>query len=490
MADEFRGDYTPTTDVFGRFIEGLKYGRELKKDAQAAADKALTEKYAADERAAKQRMQDITISQMSGGMIPSGAAYDQALREVDTFAAQQPTKSLADFGGVPAMPLAPAAQTQAQQAFGMPGAQVNYAPGTDKLSIKYVPVRTVPFGPNIMSGAGVQSPEEQAKLFSNVSGESIPLIDKYQKGLKNISQAMTFVPSGNTPTGQPIFANYKDMKLGTAPKEDSGTKYGWGYGQSLPPEEVKKIVLGIHQGTADFNKVSQRHANQVQAMWESMYGASRKDGKPPESISEYKGASGAVANTQINKAIRTIDSVLKGNEVGDKSLLDEMEEVHAKLDMRMASELGPFTRVANKATAWYKEQSGNSDFIAFNTLKASLGAEISSALSAGGVPTDMRMEVELANIQPDVPHEAFKKVMDTTRSVLQARRDFFSSSMTPAAKERAKEEMDKLRGVIEKNLPGAKVKVGAAVKPGAVDTSTTTAQMSDPLSFEAFQAGK
>jgi hypothetical protein len=471
MADEFRGDYTPTSDVFGRFIEGLKFGRELKKDEAAKAEKALTDKYASDERAAKQRMQDITISQMSGGAISSGAAFDRALREVEQFGAQQPTKPLSDFGGAPAMPV---------------------APGTEGISIKNVPTRATPLGPNIMSGAGVQAPEEQAKLFANVSGESTPMIEQYQKGLQNISKAMTFAPTGYTPTGQPIFSNYKDMKLGTAPKADSATKYGWGYGQTLPQDAVDRIVLGIHQGTADFNKVSQRHANQIQAAWERKYGASRKDGQPPESIVEYRGASGALANTQMNKAVRTIDSVLKGNEQGDPSLLDEMEEVHSRLDMRKASELGVFTRAANKATAWWKEQSGNPDFIAFNTLKASLGAEISSALSAGGVPTDMRMEVELANIQPDVPHEAFKKVMATTRSVLQARRDFFSSSMTPGAKERAKEEMNKLKGIIETSLPGAKVKIGtgAVSKTSTAATSTTTASGNDPFSFEEFSKGR
>mgnify|MGYP001565041493 CR=1 FL=1 len=73
-------DYTPTNDVFGRFIEGLKMGQQLQENKAKRVQDALEAQYKAQTSAIARRTENANFDYISGGNIHTGEEYDIATK--------------------------------------------------------------------------------------------------------------------------------------------------------------------------------------------------------------------------------------------------------------------------------------------------------------------------------------------------------------------------------------------------------------------------
>lgn len=156
-------NYTPTTDVFARFVEGLKFGAGLRDSAKTNALQDMQVQKLAEDMARAKRSEALDFQYASGGQIYSGEDYDRAQRVTGPGSTPK-FRTLQDVPGPQALP----------------------TPTTGALDI-----RTVPTKPNVtIPAAGTTGLQGYGVPFSQTQEfiEAQPDLERYTEGLTQMAK--------------------------------------------------------------------------------------------------------------------------------------------------------------------------------------------------------------------------------------------------------------------------------------------------------------
>lgn len=220
-------NYTPTTDVFGRFIEGLKFGQQLKEREEARVTKAQ------ENELAKAKF-GIDLARASGGIITS---YDDFVRGQKALSEEKPLKTFdvllgtmpeqlgtpAEAVPMPAQTLSPVQQPPVDPLLAQFGANLPYYRPT---GIKDVPARTMTIPSKAKEYAGpaeVGTSEELAAQELARRGD----IERFKQGFEALSTSYS-VPTVDPITGNVVY-KYSPAFGKAAIKTDSKETSGGGF---------------------------------------------------------------------------------------------------------------------------------------------------------------------------------------------------------------------------------------------------------------------
>lgn len=208
MPDEFRGDYTPTSDIFGKFIEGLKMGIALKKDKEERAANAATAQYKTDAENRARRAESMNLDYLTGNRIRSGEEYDIANKmaaQPEMFPQPEQRRFMDEITlGQQPMP-SPASTFSVAQGVG-----IKPRPGLENFKLGEAQTTgVIPFDPRALGVAGYTEDEGPAKEYMANADN----ITRFAEGRKALSQ-----PSGlNIQTDESGIEYMPGRKLGAQP---------------------------------------------------------------------------------------------------------------------------------------------------------------------------------------------------------------------------------------------------------------------------------
>lgn len=215
-------------------------------------------------------------------------------------------------------------------------------------------------------------------------------------------------------------AQIKKLNFEATPQgEPSGGMRG---GRKLTPEEEDKIAEAIYNGNVSL-------ADQLSAYQKGGVTAAFIRKYPGEDMISSLAGAKARQNVGIQKPVKIIDSVLYGDPVSKTpSLIDELQQAHDALGTSQTG--GLFSAIGNKSKIAYKGLSQDEQLREFNARKANLVLELSNAL-AGGSPTDQRIAVEVANLDPSIPKQAMQATLEAAKQALWRRRQEYMAKEIP-----------------------------------------------------------
>jgi len=386
MPDEFRGDYTPTSDIFGKFIEGLKMGQSLRKEKEDRAVKSaeLQMKAMTDNLAREKWNQEIW--QKSGGNLQA-KELDAAYRMISqTEGAEVPTGSLpepstATPGGATTFSVA--------QGLGIP------ARPAWKLSDESIRGVIPAISPNANIGykqyeadPTVQT-QKSNEALANISGANQAIQDRQRAGLEQLGtnyvkigqDPNTGVDIYGSPTGRPVFGPQKP-----APRVSGGADAG-----TLTPAGIKFAALAYLK-TGQMPNVGMGAAgNRTKIINMAAELSKTTDGQV--SVSKM------IENAMQNKANSMAYAQLQ-KQADSITTFEETATLNADNAISAAEKIGRTGIPIFNAwmNAGRKSITGNPDITAFNLAVRTFVneyARITTSVTGGGVTSDTaRKEVE------------------------------------------------------------------------------------------------
>ena len=419
-------DYTPTTDVFGKFIEGLKMGQSIKerkaKEQALAAENALK----ADINRLNELRLGMDISRASGGEYTGVEDYETGLKAYADYVKNAPVRSQKDvLGGYqapPLNPLKPGSTTEPMTTFeGSAASQIPAVPyGTG----------TIPRQESPQAYSQPEVSEEQIQqAIPNLVGANDEDIARFMRGHKNISTSMgPLLTDPNTGGTMQVYSpSVGKTAISRGNKSSAGQPGGRSY---VDPAHIEAIVDAAHTGSFDIKSATSKYQSAaVYGRWLVKY---------PEDtpkILEMQAKTGFRMQPKTQQTVSIIASLLQPTPRPDggidPSLFDQLKSEHAFIRQAGGN---VWSKGVNTANLWLKENQRNPHVSAAKQLQTALANEVASAFSAGGVPTDIRFKNEIENIDLTLSPEAFATSLDASVAALTARTFQFTNTKNPNVK--------------------------------------------------------
>lgn len=318
----------------------------------------------------------------------------------------------------------------------------------------------VAMGDAISAGAGHISDALQRRYETQRQNELIAKQEAEQKSKEDLNMGLNYAKEGiaydpNNPhlafneyakiggknrelENAKTQAEIDKLKFQSTPQGEGGGMRG---GRKLTPEEEDKIAEAIYNGNVSL-------ADQLSAYQKGGVTAAFLRKYPGEDMISNLAGAKARQNVGIQKPIKIIDSILYGDPISKTpSLMDELQTAHDTLNTSKTG--GLISSIGNKAKIGYKSMTQDEGLREFEARKANLVLELSNAL-AGGSPTDQRIAVEVANLNPAIPKQAMQATLEAAKQALWRRRQEYMAKEIPT---RGIPTVGDTSGMINQNTP-------------------------------------